>query len=243
MRRFMTILTAGAAALSIAGCRCGETTTETHARVDVQTEQECGAYVLIPAKYETVTEQVMTSQPSVTKQQIEAKYEVVKDTVIDQPGHWKECNTPAEYKTVSEQVLVKPGHKEWRKVDCTKVEINPGEQRGDGYCLVDVPPVYENRAKQVLCTEACSRREWVAPTTKCVERRVMVSAPREIEIPVEPKYESRTKQVLVSEARWEWRWGTECVDVGTDTTPKATQPSPAPPFPVNTPTAPSRNRK
>jgi len=242
MRSITTIFLAlGAVMISSCGT-CGESRHETVARED--SDQRCGSYVLVPARYETTTEQVCVSEPSVKKQQIEAQFQTVSDTVVDVPGHFVEHTTPAQYKDCTERVLVSPGHKEWKKVDCSAIELKPGEQRGDAYCLVDIPPVYENRTKSVLSCAACTKRDWVAPVYKTVERRVMVSAAREIESPVEARYETRTKQTLVSAAHWEWRWGTTCPADERDTSPRA-KGSPPPPFavgtPVSTTTAPAFN--
>lgn len=229
--RHLLAFTIGLMAVAIAGCSQCESKSDESAALDVK--QECGSYVLVPAQYDTVTELVCVQQPSVQKQQVEAQYQTVTDTVVDTPGHWSDSATAAVYKDVSERVMVSPGRKEWRKVDCSDVELNPGEERGDAYCLFDVPPVYENRVKKVLCSDATSKRTWVAPVTRTVERRMLVTAAHEIDRPIEPKYESRTRQQLSTEARWEWRWGEKC---STDETehayPRASRASPPPPFEV-----------
>lgn len=229
MRGYMIVL--AGVTLSLAGCGTCDSGRKTTAHVERSASQECGAYVWIPPRYETVTEEVCVQEASVQTQEIEAQYQTVSDTVVETPGHWEDCSTPAAYKDVTERVLVKAGYKQWQKVDCASVELNQGEQRGDAYCLVDVPPQYETRTKKVLCTEACTKRNWIPPVYKTVERRVMVSAARQVECPVAPKYEARSKQTLVSEGRWEWRWGTEC-HATEDNSPRATQASPPPPFSV-----------
>lgn len=237
MRCFPTIL-AGLAALALAGCSCGDTEVEVSAMHEPAAEKQCGAFVLIPAQYETVMEEVCVQEASVAKQQIEAEYQTVKDTVVETPGHWKETPCAAEFKTVNERVLVTPGRREWQKVPCAKVPIRGGEQRGDAYCLVDIPPVYENRTKQITTRAATTKREWVPPVYKTVERRVLITAAREIEVPVEAKYEMRERRELVSPARWEWRWGDECPPGEADLVPRAQEPSPPPPFPVSNPNLP-----
>jgi hypothetical protein len=250
MRRNLIIAAAAVAGLSMAGCCSSKKTVRTEtasADCNIETReetQECGAYVYIPPRYETVSEQVCVQEASVQTQQIEAEYKTVCDTVVDQPGHWKDCPVPAQYKEVTETVLVSPGRKEWRKVPCASVNLNNGEQLGDAYCLVDIPPKYECRTKRVECAAACNKREWVPPTYKNVERRVMVSAARTVEIPIEPKYETRNRQQLVADGRWEWRWGVECkVDQNyADLAPRATEASPAsPPFQIGSSTVINNN--
>lgn len=237
--RCLSAILAGLTALSFAGCSCDDE-YEVSATAISERDAECGAYVLVPARYETVLEQVCIQEPSVQKQQIEAEYQTVSDTVVDVPGHWAESTTPAEFKDVTEQVLVTPGRKEWQKVPCAKVPLNSGELKGDAYCLVDIPPVYETRTKKITCKEACTQRTWVPPVYKTVERRVMVSAAREIDVPVEGKYEMRERKELVTPERWEWRWGNDCEPGEVDMGPRADRPSPPPPFPVGTSAGPPR---
>jgi hypothetical protein len=233
---------AGVLVLSLAGCRCLEddfcdtssTTVCEEGRLTSAREEvkECGAYVFIPAEYETVCEEVCVQPASVRKELVPAVYETRHDTVIDKPGYWKECVIPAEYKDVTEEVVLASARREWRKVDCADVNLKPGEQLGDAYCLVEIPAVKECRTKKVLCKPESVKREWVPPVYKTVARQVLVCDAYEKEIPCPPKYENRTRQELVREARWEWRWGDECP---TDEMmpPKASQPSPPPPFEVS----------
>jgi hypothetical protein len=233
MRCFSAIL-AGLTALTFAGCSCDDREQEVSVYHERTGDLECGAFVLIPEKYETVMEEVCVQQPSVRKELVEAQYQTVCDTVVDQPGRWNEIAIPAEYKDVTEQVQVSPGRREWQKVPCAKVPLNAaaGEKRGDAYCLVDIPPQFETQSKRVVCREATVKREWIPPTYKTVERRVMVSAAREVEVPVEGRFEMRERRTLVSPSRWEWRWGSDCEPGEVDTAPKADQPSPAPPIPL-----------
>lgn len=226
--------------LSLAGCRCieddfcgsSETVCEEGRLTAATTTKECGAYVLIPPKYESVCEQVCVQPASVRKERVEAVYETRHDTVVEKAGYWKECTTPAQYKDVSEEVVLVAARKEWRKVECADVDVKPGEQLGDAYCLVEIPAVKECRTRKVLCAPECTKREWVPPVYKTVARQVLVCDAYEKEIPIEAHYENRTRQELVSEARWEWRWGGEC-PTDEPMPNKATQPSPAPPFPVS----------
>ncbi len=231
--RFFMMVFAGASVLLFAGC-CGlqEGNTVSVNEPGMPQSQECGGYVLIPAKYETVCEQVTVEAAGVRKVRVDAEYKTCSDTVVTTPGRWIETPVAATTKDVTEQVLVSPARREWRRTDCVNVNLQTGEQRGDAFCLVEVPAVYETRTRCVPCTPASVKREWVPAVYQTVDRQVLVCAAYDKEVPIDAKCESRSKQVLVEAARWEWRWGTECPPDEHDRGPRSTESSPPPPFPV-----------
>ncbi len=239
MRHFFTVL-AGATALSLFGCSCLDDEVAAGPNEPTVSTKECGGYVLIPATYETVGEQVTVQQAGVTKLHVDPTYQTCRDTQVETPGHWVETSTVAVNRQVNEQVLVTPARKEWQKTTCADVGLRAGEQRGDSYCLVEIPAVYETRTRSVCSTPASTNRQWVAPVYKTTERQVMVTAGYDKEVPVEARTETRTKQVLVAEARWEWRWGTACPKGEMEAGTPANMASPAPPFSVGG--VPMRNR-
>jgi len=241
MRQSLTIL-AGALLLSFAGCasdcykgdascnECDECNVTT-ARVETSSK-ECGAYVLVPAAYETVCEQVEVEPARIEKQRCEAIYETVTVKELVTPGRWAEEVIPAAFRTETERVMVTPARREWRKVPCAAVDVKAGEKLGDAYCLVEIPAVYSNQTKQCLTQAACTKRNYIPAVYRDVERQVLKHDAFDKEIPIPAKFESRSSQRLVTPARWEWRWGGECPSDEREMPPKASEPSPAPPFPV-----------
>lgn len=224
----------------------------------------CGTWVLIPAQFRTVTDQVlvkpagvdrvfipptyktMTERLVVTPESfrdipIPASYKTITEQVLVTPESFRDIPIPAAYKTVTEHVMVSPARKEWRKVDCTEVDLAPGEIQGDSYCLFDVPPVFEDRTRQVLERPASSRREMIPAVYKTVEKQVMdrpASVRHEIipavfkdvtkqvqtgggrweEHPYPAAYKTVERQEKVSDARWEWRLSHECCNCCMDLT-------------------------
>ena len=61
-----------------------------------------------PAKYETVSVQVIDQAARTQTRTIPAKYETIERTVVDVPAHTREVTVPAEYATVSVRKLVEP---------------------------------------------------------------------------------------------------------------------------------------
>lgn len=237
--RLLTAILAGAFAIPFIGCSstdcktrstnpCGSGTTAQAER----SAGECGAYVLIPAVYEEVCEDVEVESARVDKVRVEAVYQTVSVQELVTPGRWTQEVIPAAYRNETEQVMVTPARKEWRKVPCADVDIRTGEKLGDAYCLVEIPAVFKTQTKQCLVTAACTKRDYIPAVYRTVNREVLVHEAYDKEIPVAAKTASRSSQRLVTPARWEWRWGDECPSDEREMPPKASEPSPAPPFPV-----------
>ncbi len=67
---------------------------------------ECYARILVPDRYETTTEKVLTQQASEKIEIIPAKYETVDQKVVVKEASKKYEEVPAEYGYVEEKVLV-----------------------------------------------------------------------------------------------------------------------------------------
>lgn len=76
---------------------------------------QCFAKVMIPAKYDTVTEQVVTQEASHKIEIIPAKYKFVEERVEIQAASQKVVAVPATYKSVQEKILISPENFVWRK--------------------------------------------------------------------------------------------------------------------------------
>ncbi|MCL1141123.1 peptidoglycan-binding domain-containing protein [Shewanella gaetbuli] len=71
-----------------------------------------------PAKYETVTRQVVVQPASTKRIEIPAKYETVKIDKLVNPAQEKRIDIPAEYETVTLNKVSKNGFMEWRPILC-----------------------------------------------------------------------------------------------------------------------------
>lgn len=159
----------------------------------------CYARVLIPAEFETSTEQVEVRPASEKIAVVPAEFEWTTQTVLDKEASTKIVPVPATYKTATEKVLVQPAstrletvpakyktdtqqvvdvaaHTEWKRGTTTvpgALKSTVDAETGDIMCLVEVPATYKTITKTVL----------VSPATV-----------QEIEIPAE--YETVTKTVV-----------------------------------------------
>ncbi|HUL23847.1 MAG TPA: PRC-barrel domain-containing protein [Thermodesulfobacteriota bacterium] len=164
---------------------------------------ECYARVYIPARCETVSEQVMTRAASERVETIPAKYEVFEERVMVTPASKKIEAIPAEYKTVEEKVLVEPAHSEWREGRGSVEKMD--QATGKIMCLVEVPATYKTVQKQVLVKEA-STREVEIPAQyemRKVNKMVEPSHENHIQIPAEYKTVTRTEKVADGYLEWQ----------------------------------------
>ncbi len=132
----------------------------------------CVRISTIPAKYETVTEQVLKKEASTRLQVVPATYETVTEQVEVKPATYRSETIPAEYETVTEQVLAKdastriervpasyetvtetietsPASTKWvkKKADRNCLSADPNDCLV--WCLVEVPAQYRTVTKRV----------------------------------------------------------------------------------------------
>jgi hypothetical protein len=157
---------------------------------------ECYARVLVPEKYEAVTEKVLVKEPGERVEVVPAKYRWVDKKVLVKEATEKIITVPAKYKTVTEKVLIRepgeklvtippvyetvtekilvtPAHTEWKK-GRGPVERLDGKT-GEILCLVKVPAVYKTITKKVLKRPAQTKVIPIAPKYKTVTKKVVVT--------------------------------------------------------------------
>lgn len=182
---------------------------------------ECYARVLVPAVYETTTEQVLAKAASERVEVVPATYEYVEETVVTREASTKLEVVPATYKTVTEeimvepektvlrevpaqygteteQILVKPAYTTWKKGrgPIEKVDSSTGEIM----CLVEVPAEYRTVTKRVVTSPATTTSDVIPAKYKTVTRTVLdqPATTREVEIPA--KYDTVKVRKLVTPA-------------------------------------------
>lgn len=192
---------------------------------------KCYEKVLVPARYETVQEQVVDRPgrterrviPAVYGEEVQqellcaervetttvpATYRTFTETVLVRPAGYRTETIPAVYETISEQVLVREAHMEWRRG--VLVENRPTAAgytqvtpTGEVLCYVLIPAEYGVRTRQVLRTPARTVRVAVPAETRTVTRQV-IDRPEHVERRVVPaQYRSVRVPVLVSPERIE----------------------------------------
>ena len=73
---------------------------------------------VIPARYETVTKQIVVQPPKIVKEIVPAVYDTVVIQRLVEPARQEQIVIPATYKTVERRVVVGGGGLEWRPVLC-----------------------------------------------------------------------------------------------------------------------------
>jgi hypothetical protein len=185
---------------------------------------ECFANVLIPARFETRTEQVIkvpatkraevvpATYKTVTEQElvkpetkrqipIPATYKTVTEEVVVSPATFREEPVPGTFKTVTENVILKPAS--------TKVEVVPATYKTVTEQVVAtperkelrvIPAVYAEKEETVVDRPATTRVETVPPTYKTETEQILVKAESLRYEPIVLPLRKVTEEVLRSEA-------------------------------------------
>lgn len=185
---------------------------------------ECYARVLIPASYETDSEQVLVreagerfeiiparfengqenlliKEASTRLEVIPAVYGEVEERLLVKPASTRLVEVPAVYETVTEQVIDKAAHTVWKKgpaaSQASTVLSQATTDTGEIMCLVEVPATYKTVTKRVLVTPARTEEVMVPAEYKTVTRTVVKqpATTREVQIPAQYDTVSVTKLV------------------------------------------------
>ena len=167
---------------------------------------ECFARVLTPAKYELVTEKVVSEDSTDRLQVIPAKfnwskkkvlikeatkkivaiparYKTITEKVLVSPQSERLVNTPAVYETVTKKVLIQSAHTTWKRGRGPIEKMC--ETTGEILCLVQVPAKYKTFQQKVLKTPAMTKTIPIPAVYKSVKKRVLASpaTTKVVEIP------------------------------------------------------------
>jgi Putative peptidoglycan binding domain len=116
---------------------------------------ECYARIVVPPRYENVTEQVVKKPASSRIEIVPARYETVKETVTTRDASKRLEVIPATYKTVTERVEIRPASKRLEVIPATyknvteTVEIRPASKR-----VEPVAATFEDVTERILVREA-----------------------------------------------------------------------------------------
>ena len=185
---------------------------------------KCYAKVLVPAKFKTVTEDVVSREAAEKIKIIPAEWEWVEEKVVVKDEEEKLEIVPATYKTVEEKVEIEPASTKLEAVDPVyetveeKIIDKPARtvwKKGNGLldkvngiaseimCLVNEPASYKTIKKQVLKTPATVKKIEVPAKYKIVKKTV-IDKPAEVKKVVIPaEFEIVKVKKLVSPAKEE----------------------------------------
>jgi hypothetical protein len=172
---------------------------------------EAWCCVFIPPTYATEVDRVCVCPEQCQKEWVPPVYECRSKQVCACPEQRRQIPIPAEYATQQECVEVCPARTEWRRVDCTPEQLAAGEQQGECWALICIPPQYEQRCRQVCVREASCREEVIPPVYETVQEQVEVSCGYYKDHVTPARYEDRPRQVCTGPGRWEWRKNEACV--------------------------------
>ena len=164
--------------------------------------------VVVPATYETETEQVLVKPASKRYETVPAQYRTDDEQVVDIPAHtmWRRgtttvpgaistksdqntgeimclVNVPATYKTIHKTVLVQPASVQ----------------------EVDVPAQYRTVTKTVVKNPATTQEVDIPATYKTVRVQQLVKPADTVRTPIPAEYETVTSRKKVSDEQLKWR--------------------------------------
>jgi len=167
---------------------------------------ECYARVLMPARYQTVSERVVVEAASERIEIIPAKYEWIEETIVVQAASERLEIVPARYETRTETIVIEPARQELRTIPAVyetrseRIKVRDAyttwkkgtgplqridSATGEIMCLVEVPAEYRTVTRQVVKTAARTEKIKIPGKTKTIQRQVLVqkATTRVIKIP------------------------------------------------------------
>jgi len=151
---------------------------------------------IIPAKYKTVTEQIVVKEATEELVTIPATYKTVTETITVTPASKKLVKVPAKYAEKKVRVMVKPARTVWKKGESSS--ITRVSASGEVMCLVEIPAEYDVITKRELVSAETTREEVVPAVTRTIERRV-VDEPAKVQKKMIPAVTKTVeKKVLVT---------------------------------------------
>jgi len=181
---------------------------------------QCFTKAFFPAKYTTITEKVLVSEPSEKVIVIPAKYEWVTQKIKVSDGVERLIVQPPQYKTAFEKVLVRPAQKVWKTSlspsapDASDTCVQSAAASGmnissvpAGTCYYEhyMPAKYEKVTKKILAAEPTEKVITVPAKYRTVTKKILVSEGTEKLIKIPAQYRTVKEKVLIAPARTEWK--------------------------------------
>ena len=189
---------------------------------------QCFTKAFFPAKYTTVTERVLASEPSEKVEVIPPKYGWTTQKIKISDGTERIITTPPVYKTIYQKMLIKPAQRTWRTSlspnapeasdTCVQAAAAAGMNISGatpGTCYYEhyIPEKYETVTEKILASEPTEKVIAIPAKYRTVTKKVLVSEGTERLVKTPAQYKTIKEKVLISPARTEWR-KTRCEDRG-----------------------------
>lgn len=183
---------------------------------------ECYAKVLVPAKYDVVSEKVLKREASEKVTIVPAKYQWVEERVLVkeasevlsvkpatfrwieerimvEPATSRLIAVPAEYETVTERVLDRPEQTTWKKGRGPIEKID--NITGDILCLVVEPATYKTISRSIVKKPASTRQVEVPAVFKTIRKQVLDAPAQVVKTQIPAEYSTIRVRKMVEPAR------------------------------------------
>lgn len=169
-------------------------------RID-NTTGEIMCLVQMPAKYETITKQVLKSEEQIGDEEVAAETSAVTVKKLVADAVQAKEMVEAEYTTVTTRSKVADASFSWRAA----AEEGEGTYTGLQICLKEHSAVTQVVKKEVLDQPATVEEEKVAAETKIVQIQKVATAPEVKRTTVEAVTKTLEKRVKTLNEKLEWR--------------------------------------
>jgi hypothetical protein len=183
---------------------------------------ECYAKVVLPAQFQTKTEDVVVKEASEKITIIPAKYKWVKEKVLVKEPSTKVLPVEAIYGKVTEKIEVSPTRQYWATgkdkgaTPASEALISIVAKAGinlktaiPGQCFVEsyTPAKYETKVEKVLTRQASESVKIIPAKYGMVSEKVLVKDASKTVVEVPATYETVKEKVLVEPAKTMWKKG------------------------------------
>lgn len=184
---------------------------------------ECYSKVIVPAVFETVSEEVLVKPETNTVEIVPAIFDIQEKEVLVKEAFTRLKAVPAKYRTETEEVEVSPARSEWvTRLDRRGIPASPAllaaaktngvelETASPNQCFSEyyVPAKFETTEKEVLVKEEAEQINIADAQYEQTEETVMVKASSKDKVLVEAEYEEIEEQVMIEPAKAVWKKGT-----------------------------------
>ncbi len=183
---------------------------------------ECYAKVVLPAQFQTKTEDVVVKEASEKITIIPAKYKWVKEKVMVKEPSTKVVPIEAVYGKATEKVEVSPTRQYWAtglnkaSAPASATLIDAAAKAGinlkaatPGQCFVEtyVPAKFETKPEKILIRQASASVKVIPAKYEMVSEKVLVKDASKKVVEVPATYETVKEKVLVEPAKTMWKKG------------------------------------
>lgn len=188
---------------------------------------QCYAKVMIPAQYETKTEQVLVGEEAEKIEPVEAVFQEVDQKILVKKEDVKLVPVPAVYEMVQDKIEISPRQTLWvndlgkRGIPVSPALLSAAKSGGvdvdaaiPGMCFQEYfrPAQFKTEDKDILVSEKSESIRIMPATYEWVEKKVLVKEAAKKIVNVPATYETVTEKVLVEPAKTVWKKGNGLVE-------------------------------